>query len=310
MKSDKDFTLQDDILNEMFDGVYFIDSDRRITYWNKSAEQLTGYKPKDVIGKRCCDNILVHVDSHVSSLCEENCPLVSAMTDGVAREQEVYLRHKDGHRIPSSIRTKPIKNAEGKIVGAVEVFRNKQNPESEHQRITELEQLALLDPLTRLANRRHIESKLKTRFEEMARYKWSFGILIIDIDSFKAINDTYGHQAGDRVLKLASKTMMSSLRPFDFLGRWGGDEFISIIVNVDKKQLLEIADRMRKLVAHSKFDLGEDETKVTISVGATLAKKSDTMEQLIERADQLLYQCKKSGRNRKSSAAATPVAES
>ncbi len=293
--------IDTDFMEELFDAVYLVDRARKITYWNRAAEELTGYTREEVIGTRCRDNLLVHVGNDVQTLCDMNCPIDGSMTDGESRESEVYLRHKNGHRVRVSVRSKPLRDAAGEIAGAVEIFRDKSYREVVRERIAELERLALLDPLTRLANRRHVEATLEKRLKEMSRYGWGLGILFIDVDYFKHINDTRGHQIGDDVLRLTAKTMQASLRPFDFLGRWGGDEFVALVVNVSEAELFRIADRMRALVEQSKYIFNGDELDVTISIGAALAARGDTPEDLLARSDRSLYRSKRSGRNRVSS---------
>ncbi len=285
------------LLEELFDAVYVVDRERKITLWNNAAEKLTGFSREEVIGTRCCDGVLVHVGKDIESLCENRCPLADSIRGGKTSENEVYLRHKDGHRVRVLVRSKPIRDTAGEIIGAVEIFRDMSYREIATRKIANLEQMALLDSLTKLPNRRHTEMTLKKRLKEMSRYGWRLGVLFIDVDVFKNINDTRGHQTGDNVLRLASKTMQASLRPFDFLGRWGGDEFIALVVNVSEKELFQIADRMRALVAQSRFDFEGDALEVTISIGATLAEKEETVEDLLARADRLLYQSKERGRN-------------
>jgi diguanylate cyclase (GGDEF)-like protein/PAS domain S-box-containing protein len=285
------------VLNNLFDGVYFVDLDCKITFWNEAAQKLTGFTSQEVVGSRCSDSILIHVDHKGKNLCASGCPLSASMADGKDREAKIYLSHKDGHRVLVSVRTSPVYDSEGRITGAVEIFRDLSHQEAMYKKMKHLEKLALLDPLTRLANRRHIEASLQSRLEELTRYGWPFGVLFIDIDHFKKINDSNGHDAGDKVLKLVSLTLLNSLRPFDFLGRWGGEEFVAIVVNVDEKKLSYIADRARKLLEKSTLRLGDIPIPVTVSIGATLAKSQDTIEGLLARADKLMYQSKARGRN-------------
>jgi diguanylate cyclase (GGDEF)-like protein/PAS domain S-box-containing protein len=265
---------------------------------------LTGYTQDEVVGKTCSNNVLRHLDKQIESLCNGDCPLSETMelSESMGRkirvETEAYLRHKDGHRMLVSIRAVPIRNAEGKITGAIEIFREKAHKEVVLWKMKQLEELALVDPLTRLANRRHTEANLQRRIEELNRYGWPFGVLYIDIDRFKKINDRYGHTTGDKVLKLTSLTLQNSLRPFDFLGRWGGEEFVAIVINVNEEQLLQIADRALRLLEQSDLRVEAGKIHVTVSMGATMAKPSDTLEELLERADQLMYQSKAAGRNR------------
>ncbi len=158
--------------------------------------------------------------------------------------------------------------------------------------------MTLLDPLTELGNRRYLEMQLSGRLKEMDRYGWPFGVLFADIDLFKNVNDTYGHGVGDRVLKMVGRTMQNSIRSYDIVGRWGGEEFLAVIVNVGEDHLCRIAQKLRSLVGKSRITEGKDSIRVTVSVGATLARPDDTAETLVKRADRLMYRSKASGRNR------------
>jgi diguanylate cyclase (GGDEF)-like protein/PAS domain S-box-containing protein len=286
------------ILDNLYDGLYFVDNNRVIRYWNKGAERISGYRAKEVIGKSCADNILTHVDGTGNNLCKSMCPLAGAMADKTDREAEVFMHHKDGHRIPVSVRVSAVTNDEGNVIGGVELFTDISNYKSIELRAKELEEMALLDNLTRLANRNYIEKEFLTRFEEERRFGVLFGILFMDIDNFKKINDTYGHDVGDQVLKFVADTLAKNARPFDVIGRWGGEEFIGIIRNVNAQQLEELGNRMRMLVESSYIKLANDKLQVTISIGATLLRTKDNMGSLIKRADTFLYESKRAGRNR------------
>ena len=113
-----------DLLNNLSDGVYFTDLHRRITFWNKGAERLTGYSQEEVLGRRCSDNILVHVDHAGRNLCVSECPLDDCMGKCVTHEAEIFLHHKEGHRVPVIVRVSPIQDDTGKVIGAVEIFSN------------------------------------------------------------------------------------------------------------------------------------------------------------------------------------------
>lgn len=286
------------LLDEIYDGVYFVDLDRNITYWNRAAEKISGYKSDEVIGRSCRDNILIHVDCKGLELCGEGCPLGLAISDGKSSEVETYLHHKKGYRIPVAVRAAPVTSDKGNTVGAVEIFSDISQIEVIKHRMKELERLALLDHLTGLPNRRYAEEELSVRLAEHTRYSWPVGVMMIDIDHFKLVNDKYGHDLGDEVLRTAGQTLLRNSRPFDLVGRWGGEEFISIVRNVDKEPLKIIAERYRALVEKSKITMDEDEVSVTISLGGTLIVDGDTTESIIKRADDLLYASKNSGRNR------------
>ncbi len=285
------------VLDSLYDGVYFVDLDRRITYWNRGAERLSGYAETDVIGSRCRDNILCHIDGTGRSLCEHDCPIAHTIADGVHREAEVYLHHKGGHRVPVQVRVSPIRNGGGEIVGAVEVFSDNSARIADIQRIEELQQMVFLDPLTGIANRRYIELNLQSRFEEMFRYGWPFGVMLLDLDHFKTVNDRHGHDVGDDLLRMVARTLQHAARSYDLVGRWGGEEFIAIIANVSREELTHTAERFRRLVEKSSFAAGDGAARVTISIGATIATSEDSVGSLIKRTDELMYLSKGAGRN-------------
>ncbi|MDD5309104.1 MAG: sensor domain-containing diguanylate cyclase [Deltaproteobacteria bacterium] len=280
------------VLDGIEDGVYFVDRERRITYWNRAAERLTGYRAQEVMGTACP---LVHVDDAGRFLCHDGCPLAGAMQDRAAREVEVFLRHKDGHRVPVLVRTSPVVDETGTVSGAVEIFTDNSMRLRTAERIAELERLALVDALTGLPNRRYLEAQLTSRLDEFGRYGWPFGVVFMDIDDFKKVNDAHGHAVGDEALRMVARTLEGGGRAFDVVGRWGGEEFLSIVVNVGIGQLAEIGERMRALVASSSGPHGPP--PVTISCGVALVEDEDTSESIVGRADAQLYRAKLEGKN-------------
>jgi diguanylate cyclase (GGDEF)-like protein/PAS domain S-box-containing protein len=285
------------ILDNLHDGAYFVDRDRRITFWNRAAERLTGYTASEVLGSSCSDNILIHVDVHGNNLCKGLCPVAETIADGELRSAEVFMHHKDGHRVPVNVRVAPIRDANCRIIGAVELFTDSSAKIATLELLQELQELALVDPVTGVANRRLLEDYVTGRLGELSRYTWPFGVLFIDVDRFKQINDTHGHEIGDRVLKMVADTLSGNARPFDLIGRWGGDEFVALIINVDREQLTAVAEKFRMLVEHSGVPGDDGPVSTTVSVGGTTADAGDTLDSLMMRADELMYQSKSVGGN-------------
>lgn len=290
--------LFEELIDNINDGLYFLDSERNITLWNQGAERITGYKKNNVLGKKCSDNILVPVDQWGTRLCDDMCPALKTLNDGKIHEAKAYFRHKEGYRIPVSMRTLPLKNNEMQIVGAVEIFYDNSPKLLMPQRILELDRMALLDSLTQVGNRRYIEIYLKSRLDEMQRYQLSFGVLYIDIDQLKRINEAYSIDLGDKVLKMVAQTISNNIRFFDFVGRWDDDRFLVITTNVDEARLDFIANKLRLLVAASNISVEHELVKATISIGASLGRLSDSVKSLVERVYQLMLQSKKAGGNR------------
>jgi two-component system cell cycle response regulator len=158
--------------------------------------------------------------------------------------------------------------------------------------------MAVTDGLTNLANRKQLDSILADEISRARRYGRSLSVLMLDIDHFKSINDTYGHLAGDCVLTGLASTLQKRLRPNDRLGRYGGEEFCAILPETPLANALRIAEDLRALVETHAFVTDHKEIRVTISVGiATLQNEADRSE-LYRRADEKLYTAKHAGRNR------------
>jgi diguanylate cyclase (GGDEF)-like protein/PAS domain S-box-containing protein len=291
-----DSSAYKNILDQLSDGIYFLDTNRKITYWNKGAETITGYSATEVIGRSCSENILVHIDQNGNQLCCEQCPAAHALVDGQRHEAEVFLRHKQGYRLPVRACIDPIVSSDGKIIGVVELFTDISSSMALRQQVHE--HMALFDGMTEIGNRRYAQMNLHARFNERNRYGWDFGLLFIDIDRFKQCNDSHGHDIGDRVLKMVAKTLSSNIRPFDVACRLGGDEFVVILVHIDTKGLFSTAEKLRTLVSQSAFFENNKQIRVTVSIGATLVQDPDTAETLMQRADALMYRSKKTGCNK------------
>lgn len=297
MADDKDFYK--DIIDNLYDGIYFVDRDRTITYWNKGAERITGYSAAKAIGRGCRDNLLNHVTANGVELCTQNCPLAAVMEDGTEREAEVFLHHADGHRVPVLVRASALRDENGQIIGAIETFSKNALVTDTRRRLREMRRVAMTDPLTGIGNRRHLEGRLKAAIAVVQNSSSVAGLLFMDVDHFKQVNDTYGHNTGDDVLRMIANTLQYALRATDTLGRWGGEEFVAILYEVQNRENLQaIAEKVRALVEFSRLDTNGQGLSVTISIGGTLLVPTDNPDLLIQRADQLMYRSKQSGRNR------------
>ncbi|MGE4264287.1 MAG: diguanylate cyclase [Desulfovibrio sp.] len=285
------------ILDNLFDGVYFVDLDRKITYWNRGAERISGYSADDVIGHCCATNILKHINADGLELCTQGCPLKQTLDDSKQREAHVFLHHKDGHRVPVAMRIFPLHNDDGAVIGAVEVFTDASNQLRIMNELKELKTQTLTDQLTGLGNRAAVEQEFKRRIIELRHYGTRFALLFIDVDHFKDVNDTYGHDTGDTVLALVAKTLKSALRSVDTLCRWGGEEFVALVPKVNEEVFRSVAERMRRFIEVSPLPLNGGKLSITVSVGGAMARPDDSLASLAARADAMMYQAKRTGRN-------------
>jgi diguanylate cyclase (GGDEF)-like protein len=161
-----------------------------------------------------------------------------------------------------------------------------------------LEQLVTIDPLTGLGNRRSLLEFGDRQLKLTQRYHFLFSIMMIDLDDFKKINTIYGHPLGDEILKNIAKILKDSLRKVDYLGRFGGDEFMIILPNTSLKNTVIVAERVRGIIANFTHNIGEHIIQITVSIGiASYGHQDNDINQIIQRADQALYKAKSSGRN-------------
>jgi diguanylate cyclase (GGDEF)-like protein/PAS domain S-box-containing protein len=291
---DKEFYR--DMLDQISDGVYFVTRDRHITYWNGGAERITGFRAEEVLGHNCSEGLLRHIDDTGRQLCLGGCPLAAVMRDGEPREAQIYLHHKDGHRVPVTVRARALRSSDGTIVGSVEVFSpGTSNPYAGQRSVDKND---LLDPVTGLPPRLLGELNLQTLMRAVAEGVTPLGVLFIDADHFKHINDTLGHKTGDEVLRMVAQSTANALRRGDVPIRWGGDEFLVLLPGIDQAGLHATAERVRILVENSWIQVGETQARVSVSVGATMALPTDTVDDLVDRADRLMYASKHGGRNR------------
>jgi diguanylate cyclase (GGDEF)-like protein/PAS domain S-box-containing protein len=306
------------LLESMLEGVYYVNRQRHIQYWNQAAENITGYQRTEVIGHSCAENILQHIDQEGNQLCFSGCPLAATLDDGKPRYTQVYLHHKQGHRVPIDIQVSPVYDQNGQIVGALEVFNayskrthTEEEMQALRQKILQLsphaveieKELAALwqeayrDALTGIPNRRYGEQILTKHLALLRQHNLPFGLIFFDIDHFKNFNDQYGHSVGDQVLRAVSQSVLNILRRSDTFCRWGGEEFFILAPNVGAQSLLRLAERGRIFIEQSFLIINDHKVSITASFGATLATPQDSPTSLLERADALMYQSKQNGRN-------------
>ncbi len=298
LKENSHQDFYDMLLNDLQEAVVIFDPSLRVIFWNKSSEQITGYTRDEVLGKPCLKNVLLeHAESGIFP-CNKDCPPLLTLKDGRIRSLEAFLQHKQGYRFPVHMRVIPIKNQDGKIIAALETFRELSPKVSVPQKKSELQRMGLLDPLTELSNRRYLEMHLNSRLEEMKRYGLSFGILILDVDDMENINEAYGTVTGKKVLKMISRTLASNIRFFEVAGRWNGEQFLVVLLNMDEKNLDLVANKLRLLVEQSHLKEIEISIKTTVSIGATLAQFNDSAAGLIARAEKLVAHSKWQGKNK------------
>ena len=285
------------IIENMQDGAYFVDQNRNILFWNSAAERITGYRKEEIIGKSCPESHLNHIDEEGKPLCQVGCPLFATNIDGKQRRERVFVRHKDGHRLPIRVNIFPIRKND-EIVGSIEIFTQDSPTKYDDQLIEHLSGIAMHDDLTKLPNRRYLESFLSYKLNQYTHFRQNFALIFVDIDNFSTFNNTYGHDAGDLVLTNIANTILKDTAKDDMIGRWGGEEFVGIYTIGAEYEAPIKAEKFRKLVEKIEINYGDTPLHVTVSVGVTMPRDNDTIDSIVERADKLMYESKKSGKNK------------
>jgi diguanylate cyclase (GGDEF)-like protein len=163
----------------------------------------------------------------------------------------------------------------------------------------EVQKLARTDALTSVYNRTGFFEMGRREVERARRFKHPLSVIMLDVDLFKDINDTFGHENGDQVLRVIAERISASIREIDIFGRYGGDEFIILLPESDLQNASTVAERLRNCIESTPIQVGKDQIPVTISLGVAMAtEKTSSLAELIDQADAAMYQAKQSGRNR------------
>lgn len=270
--------------------IYTISQEGAIDEWNQSMERYAGWKAEDVVGRPISD--LFPSDDpdqpEIKHLLAEARRVGSVETEG-------WRRKRDGSRLWGNTVITPLPDEAGAVRGYVVVSRDM----TERKRMEdEMRKLATTDPLTGAFNRRQGGFLLAAEFERSARTGEPFSVLMLDVDHFKQVNDTYGHEAGDRVLKALVETCKQQLRAIDMVARWGGEEFLLLLRGADTKASVYAAERLRQTIAALTVTVTEGHRiAFTVSIGIAQSL-GDPIDETIRRSDAALYDAKTAGRNR------------
>ena len=286
------------LFDNLYDGVYYVDRDRKIVFWNQGAERISGLNAAEVVGKTCGEQVLDHLDQNDFHLCANRCPLVHAVETGEPTVGRVWLRHRDGWRIAVDVHIMPVHDTGGRIIGAVEVFRDASSIVALETALAKLRDLAMKDPLTKVANRRHLDDLLDLQVDMSRRAGLPFSVIMADLDHFKRVNDTWGHPVGDQVLVWFADLAKLLCRTGDTVGRFGGEELLILLPESHLDTAAAVAERLRAAVAQQAPPGGLAAGAVTVGLGVAEMTAGDTVEAILHRVDEALYRAKAHGRNR------------
>ena len=286
--------LNELLLNSTAEGIYGVNLDGRCTFVNPAALSILGFNKEEVIENNP-HQLFHHHHEDGSPYAEEDCPTCLCLHDGFQRKVESAFTRKNGDLIPVQMSVAPM-HENGKLVGVEVVFQDIAYRKAMEQ---ELLRLATTDPLTGVSNRRHFIEQMEMELARIKRSGEPASFLMVDIDHFKNVNDTYGHATGDTVLQHLARLSQLLLRRNDLFGRLGGEEFGILLPSTDGAAALEFAERFRRHVADTPAQNSKGMIPFTISIGAAEFAPSDSASDgILARADAALYRAKEGGRNR------------
>ena len=257
-------------------------TDKIYTSVSKKLLELTGYESQEVIGQDL--SLMRHPDTPP----EFTKSIWDTIGIGKTWRGEISLITKSGDRLWVHATLTPETDCTKRVIGYTSIMTDV----TDKKRI---EELSMRDRLTGLFNRHKLDIVLATEQERFKRYGTNFCAVIIDADHFKNVNDTYGHQVGDYVLKKLAKLMQENCRKTDFVGRWGGEEFLIIATQTDLEQAHIMSEKLRVIIENEDFS---PVSNVTVSIGIAQFTKGEPTAKFINRADEALYEAKQTGRNK------------
>lgn len=272
-------------------GMYVTDNQSVILRVNNAFTKITGYEEDEVIGSKASKMNSSEQDK------ESYVSMWESINTNGTWEGEIWNKRKNGDIFPAHLNITVIKNANNEVINYVYTILDN----TEQNRLeTELKRQAHLDYLTELSNRRHFIKQGEVELSRAIRYGNPLSLMLLDIDFFKSINDTYGHNVGDLAIQSLSKVCKDTMRQVDIIGRLGGEEFAIILPETSSKKAVEVAERLREAVANTKVTppVGLP-IQFTVSIGVTsLDQKDANIDMLLDQADKAMYQAKKTGRNK------------
>ncbi|MDP3466606.1 MAG: diguanylate cyclase [Sulfuricurvum sp.] len=284
-KSREEIDKLSKVIEQIDDAVVITNKYGTITYVNEAFSRHTGYTREYVLGKT---PRMLKSDKHDEAFYRE---LWQTILRGEVFRGTIINTKQNGDLFYENKTITPLKDDKNNIVGFVSSGKDVTQERLLQQ---EIEKIATIDKLTGLYNRHKFEKLFVLEAERSHRFLLPLSMILIDIDHFKLVNDTYGHDIGDEVLKHLVKTIQGNIRKIDIFARWGGEEFLILCPGTDLKHTRRLAEKLRLAVDHASFpEIGH----VTISLGMSRFEQDDTFSELFKRADQGLYYAKEHGRN-------------
>ncbi len=274
------------VIHQTADLIKITDKAGKLIFVNQALLDKTGYTEAELLGK---NPAILKSEQRDSKIIADMWQTIST---GKIYRHRLVNRCKDGTTYCEEMTISPIFNRDGEIEYYVSTGKDVTDQVKMQQALNDL---AMKDPLTNLWNRRYMTEAIETEIKKLDRELGEFGVMMIDVDRFKTINDQFGHDVGDDCLISIAELLWKTVRSTDLIGRWGGEEFLLLVRGVDATGMAHLAEKLRTTVGHYDFSkVG----KVSMSIGATAYVQHEPVDALLKRADEALYLAKNNGRDR------------
>ncbi len=284
------------LIDNMHDGVVFVDSQSTILLWNTGVERLTGVSSAAASGRTLLPNLMDMCNGREQRIANEDCPVAHAIATGVQWLGRVSVMGRQGRHVAVDLHAIPVRTNDGAVHGATILLHDVSSETSLEEKCQALHAQVAKDPMTQVANRAEFDRMLNNFVAAHQESNLPCSLIMSDLDHFKAINDTHGHQAGDTAIITFASLLKSMCRSGDLVARYGGEEFAILCADCTNTAAARKAESIRKALSEIKHgNLGNE--SFTASFGVTELQAGDTPETMLRRADRALLQAKDHGRN-------------
>jgi diguanylate cyclase (GGDEF)-like protein len=294
--SDNRSLFEQQLIDSMHDGVIFVDEHRGIFLWSKGAERLTGVSSAAAQGRQFTPSLLDMCNTAGRRVRDEACPVARAIATHAQLRQRLEILGRQGEHVAIDLHAIPVVCRDGHLRGATVLLQDAQPEASLEEKCEALHAEVTKDPMTKVANRAEFDRMLALFIEAHEQAGLPCSLIMTDIDHFKSINDTFGHQAGDEAIITVANLLTQTCRSGDLVARYGGEEFAVLCADCTIADAAARGEQIRKRISEAIIaSLGS--RKITASFGVAQLQAGDSPETLLRRSDSALLTAKEQGRN-------------
>jgi diguanylate cyclase (GGDEF)-like protein/PAS domain S-box-containing protein len=288
--------FEQQLIDSMHDGVIFVDEQKNIFMWSKGAERLTGVSSAAAAGRQFTPGLLDICNTAGRRVRDEACPVARALGSMAQLRQRLEILGRQGEHVAIDLHAIPVFCPDGQLHGATILLQDAQSEVSLEEKCEALHDEVTKDPMTKVANRAEFDRMLALFIEAHQQAGLACSLIMSDIDHFKSINDTFGHQAGDEAIITVANLLKTMCRAGDLVARYGGEEFAVLCADCNMADATARAEQIRKKLAETPH-ANLSGRRLTSSFGVAQLEPNDTPETLLRRSDQALLTAKAQGRN-------------